>query len=322
MIVGVRLGIGVLLVGILLWLHGETGKVLEELRADGWLAVAAMSSNHLIAVALCGVAWFVPFADARRGTWKTFVLARWIRDAINQILPLVPLGGEVLGARVVINHGFSGPSVAALTIVDVTAEMLSQIVFSLIGVAFWLARHRADGLPHWVWIGLLLLLPMVGGLVLAQKLGLVRLLERIADKLMPEAWRRPEESRSIHDLLIAFYARSGRFFAAVVVHLAAWFAATLGVWMALRIIGHPLGWDEVVSLETVIYAVRAVAFLVPAALGVQEGAYLLAGAAFGLPPEAALALALIKRGREISLGLPALLTWQLLGRRTLRPSGS
>jgi len=33
---------------------------------------------------------------------------------------------------------------------------------------------------------------------------------------------------------------------------------------------------------------------------------------FGLPPEMALALSLLKRGRDLAIGIPALLAWQAL----------
>ncbi len=71
-------------------------------------------------------------------------------------------------------------------------------------------------------------------------------------------------------------------------------------------------------LESLILAVRASAFFVPGALGVQEGAFVLLGAVIGLSPEVALALSLIKRFRELVIGVPALLVWQFAeGRQML-----
>jgi hypothetical protein len=61
-----------------------------------------------------------------------------------------------------------------------------------------------------------------------------------------------------------------------------------------------------------LYAVRSIAFAVPNAVGVQEGAYILLGASFGLTPETALALSLLKRARDLTIGVPALVAWQLL----------
>jgi hypothetical protein len=45
---------------------------------------------------------------------------------------------------------------------------------------------------------------------------------------------------------------------------------------------------------------------------VQEGAYVLLGAGFGLTPEMSLALSLLKRARDLAIGLPAIAIWQAI----------
>ena len=48
----------------------------------------------------------------------------------------------------------------------------------------------------------------------------------------------------------------------------------------------------------------------------QEGAYVVACGAFGAPPAVALAASLLRRGRDIAIAVPALLSWQIVeGRR-------
>jgi uncharacterized membrane protein YbhN (UPF0104 family) len=91
------------------------------------------------------------------------------------------------------------------------------------------------------------------------------------------------------------------------------------VWLALHFLGQPVTWLEAVLLESLGQAVRSTAFAVPGALGVQEGGFLVLGRLLGLPPEVALAVSLVKRVRELLLGVPGLLAWQLAaGRRLLR----
>jgi hypothetical protein len=93
--------------------------------------------------------------------------------------------------------------------------------------------------------------------------------------------------------------------------LAAWIANSVQAWIALRFMGLDLGLGSVLAIESLVYAIRSVAFAVPNALGVQEGAYVMLGAAFGLTPETALALSLLKRARDLAIGVPALLVWQM-----------
>ena len=56
--------------------------------------------------------------------------------------------------------------------------------------------------------------------------------------------------------------------------------------------------------------VRALGFAIPGALGVQEGGYVLICSLFSVAPSEALALSLIRRVREIVLGVPGLVLWQ------------
>ena len=74
-------------------------------------------------------------------------------------------------------------------------------------------------------------------------------------------------------------------------------------------LGQPLSAIDAFILESLSSGVRAAAFMVPAALGIQEGGLILFAALFGLPAEIGLAISLSKRVRELLLGLPGLFFW-------------
>jgi uncharacterized membrane protein YbhN (UPF0104 family) len=59
-------------------------------------------------------------------------------------------------------------------------------------------------------------------------------------------------------------------------------------------------------------AVRGAAFVVPGALGAQEGGLIVLCAIFGIPPEVAIAMSLVKRIPDLVIGLPGLLAWQAI----------
>ncbi len=87
-------------------------------------------------------------------------------------------------------------------------------------------------------------------------------------------------------------------------------------------LGQPLGPTDSFILESLSSGVRAAAFMVPAALGVQEGGLVLFGALFGLSAEIGLAISLSKRVRELLLGLPGLFFWYWIeGHYLLRRNG-
>jgi len=62
---------------------------------------------------------------------------------------------------------------------------------------------------------------------------------------------------------------------------------------------------------------------VPGALGVQEAALILVCSPFGVPPETAVALSMVKRVRELGYGLTGLAAWQWSeGYRLIRATSS
>jgi putative membrane protein len=108
----------------------------------------------------------------------------------------------------------------------------------------------------------------------------------------------------------ALYRRPRAIAAGAAWHLASWIVGAGEVWLALYFLGHPIGIGQALLLESLGQAVRTAAFVVPGALGVQEGGYLVLGTVLGLTPETSLALALAKRVREVILGVPGLMVWQ------------
>src|SRR5262249_47407402 len=75
---------------------------------------------------------------------------------------------------------------------------------------------------------------------------------------------------------------------------------------------------DAILIEGLSGALRTAAFLLPAGLGVQEGALLVLCGWIGVPPAQALALALVKRARELAVGGAGLLVWLALERPALR----
>jgi uncharacterized membrane protein YbhN (UPF0104 family) len=102
--------------------------------------------------------------------------------------------------------------------------------------------------------------------------------------------------------------------------LASWFAHAVEVWLIFWFLGKPVSWSDAIILESLGAAVRSVAFAVPGAIGVQEGGLLAIGLVLGIGAEDALAMALVKRAREILVAGPGLLAWWgVEGRRFWNP---
>jgi glycosyltransferase 2 family protein len=285
------------------------GAVIRPLVAVGWTGFAAICAIHLVLLAVMGIAWSVLMPGTRH--WVA-IWGRLIRDSGSELLPLSQVGGYVLGACAVSLTGVAGTTATASTIVDVTLELFGQLAYTALGLfcLIHLEPDAAMGVP--VALGLIAAGVLAVGFLIVQRHGF-DLLDRFA-RMLGRGWadKTASGAAALHAVLTDIYRGRARVFSSFVLHLACWIASTLEAWVVLRFAGASLGFATVLVIESLLYAARSVAFAVPNAVGVQEGAYILLGASFGLTPEMALALSLLKRARDLIIGLPALAGWQLL----------
>jgi len=292
---------------------GAVGRAFFVVGGFGFVAIV---TYHLAGMALLGLCWHVLTPHA--APLRAFLWGRLIRDSGSEVLPLSQLGGFVMGARAAMLLGLPGAVAVASTIVDVTLEVLGQLGYAAIGLAL-LSRLRPDTpVVAWGAIGLVAGLAAIGGFIAVQRRSshtIEEALWRLARRWIVGA---PAAMRPVHDELTAIYRRGGAISVAGMLHLAAWLASSLEAWIALHLMGVDPGIAAVIAIESLLVAIRGIAFAVPNALGVQEGAYIMLFALFGLSPEVALAVSLLKRARDLAIGVPALFAWQLMeGRRML-----
>lgn len=285
------------------------GAVLGSLLAIGWKGFAAICLIHLTLIAVMGIAWrgLVPGAPI----WP-FLWGRLVRDAGSEVLPLSPVGGCVLGVRALSLAGISGSIAAASTIVDLTLEFFAKLAYTGLGLGLLVGLQPGSQIALPLTAGLAAAGVAAVGFVAAQHHGF-GLFDRLA-RTLGRGWaeRIAAGTAALHTALVRTYQRKAALWAGFSLHLACWIAGALEAWIALRLAGAPLSFKIVLVIESLLYAIRTFALAIPNAVGVQEAAYVLIGANFGLAPEMALALSLLKRARDLTIGLPALGVWQIV----------
>jgi putative membrane protein len=285
------------------------GAVVHALVTIGLSGFVIICAIHLVLIGVMGAAWRVLLPGAR---WWVPLWGRLMRDSGSEALPLSQVGGYVLGARAVALFGVSATDATATTIVDVTLEFIAQVAYTAIGLELLLQLQPDSTVAMPVAVGL-----GIATLVVIAFLGVQRraipIMDRIARRL-GHGWveRTAAGAAALDEALADTYGRRFRLAWSCFLHLACWVAGAAEAWIVLDLAGSPLPFSAVLVIESLLYATRSVAFLVPNAVGVQEGAYVLFGAAFGLSPETALALSLLKRARDLVIGLPAVGVWQIV----------
>lgn len=286
------------------------GGVLRALEAIGWRGFFVLCGYSLLPITLLGLAWFLLAPDQPPTRYGLFVWARMVRDAASEHLPFSQFGGFVIGARAAILHGISPTEAFATTVVDATAELIAQIGFIGLGLGVLALRLGGgsihSGLLGAGLIGLVLCAAGAVAFIALQRRG-AGLVEALTQRFLPGA---VAQAGAVTAALSVIYQRPLRLCAAIGVHFAAWIASATGAWLALRLSGVRLDLSDVLAIESLLCAVRSAAFVAPMAVGVQEAGYALVGPLFGLAPDMALALSLLKRARDLAIGLPTLLIWQ------------
>jgi putative membrane protein len=315
LIIGALLGLAV---ATILIVHFGWRQVIDAALAVGWQGLAALIGIYLVCLLLCAVAWRIVIFDAPRHAILICLWARWLRESIGNLIALLPTAGEIAGARELALFGVRPGMAGASSVVDLTLELLSQIVFTLFGVALLITWYRGLEIGPWLVTGIAASAFALAGFILAQRKGLFRFLERLPERLdLKWAWTVLPDAEGIHAGIQSIYQHRGRVLACGGVHLAAWVVGAGEAYVGLYFMGHAIAWPDALILESIAFALRTAAFVIPARLGIQEGGYILLGAMFGLSPEVALALSLLKRGREIVTGLPCLIIWQTVESRRL-----
>lgn len=300
-----------LLLGTAIVAYFGFGEVLRALGTIGWGGFAIILVYQLALYLLLGASWWA-IAPPPRDRLRAYVWGRLVRDSGSEVLPLSQIGGFVMGARAATLLGPSAAIATATTIVDVTVEVLAQLGYTVLGLALLVRVQPQATLIYPFAVGIGIGIVGIIGFILVQRRGgglVEKLSQRLATSWLPDATAR---AKPMLDAIDAVYARRGGLATGFVLHFAGWIASAAEAWIALHLMGVDLGIAAVLTIESLLYAIRSVAFAVPNAVGVQEGAYVMLGALFGLPPDTALALSLLKRGRDITIGVPVLLAWQAL----------
>ncbi len=242
----------------------------------------------------------------------------WIRESVNSLLPVARIGGEVVSFRLLNRWGVRPSTAAASLVVDMQLTLISQLVFTLVGIAFLLGHatpgERQLGI-NLMW-GLAVLAPLLAGFALVQHVSpfeKTRTLVQSPDKRANIGACRPLDTYRPIDQADMAQTQTGCGIALCVFsgNRCNAIATSFEIWLALYFLGTRISFTEAVVIESLIQALSSAAFFVPGALGVQEGGFVLIGSALGLDPSLSLALAGARRLRDLLVFVPGLFAWQI-----------
>ncbi|RJS93963.1 lysylphosphatidylglycerol synthase domain-containing protein [Salinisphaera sp. Q1T1-3] len=287
------------------------GALARAVAAVGW-GLVAVTAWHLVPLVIDSHAWRLLF-DRPRPPILHIVWARWIGESINGLLPVAQIGGDIAKARLLIKRGLAGAETGASVVVDTTLAAIGQMLFAIAGLLMLLALMSRPDLAWALGIGIAAMLAILATFYRLQRGGMFGVLAGFVHRV--GGGRAGLDfvggAKALDVAIAAIYARPGVVLRGLAWRLVGWFVGTGEVWLALYFLGHPVGVDDALMIEALGQAIRGAAFVIPGALGVQEGGFALLATLVGLDAETGVALSLVKRVRELSLGLPGLVAWQI-----------
>lgn len=233
-------------------------------------------------------------------TWKV----RMVGEVFNAVMPAAGMGGEPVKAALLKRHyGIGYREGAASIILGKSINMIGLVIF--LGVGFWLMLDSQQlPLAYKSVAGAGLAAFAAGTLmfVLVQRLKLTSLAGTWATRWSFAA-RLEDILHHIHDMderLVTFYTRhKGRLAGAVMLALLNWVIGVVEIYYTMIFLGTQMSWQDAWIIEAAVQLVRAGAFFIPAAIGAQEGVFLLIISAMTGSPTLGVSVAVVRRFREV-----------------------
>ena len=303
---------GLVLFGGLLFWQG-IGAVFHLLIESGWplLLLPVVWFPNLFPET---EAWRLVFPGEHKPAFKTAFAAIWMGRAVNVLLPVATIGGEVVKARLMILWGARGTDASASVLVDKTVQVLAVAAWALTGIGILAYLAIDNNLVRYALLGLCLLMIGVTGFLLAQRAGMFGMLSSLGARLIPhDSWEGiAANAREVDRLVVGIYRQRVRILQATLLKTLGLIIQTTEVWLACYLLGAPISLLEAMMLKSLTATLADIAFVVPNAYGIQEGSYMMVGALLGLGPDLSLAVSLAVRIREVIIDVPGLLAWQFI----------
>ena len=298
------LGGAALFVALLLAL--DVKAALALIWQAGPLGIAGLCLVFFVLFSLDALMWLALVPELPRSFrwYRRLVRVRLVGEAFNLVVPAGGFGGEPLKALLLKTHYGVGyrESSAGLVLARIQS-LIGQFLFVTLAL---LAMAAASDLPALyqasAWAGLAVLAGMTAGFIVTPKL---RLSSRLGRRFGATRWGRSLAQslaaiEAVEDKVNAFArAHRARYVLSIALATLRWTLGSAEMWLAMHLLGHPVGVAEAIVLEGLLQLARTVSFFIPANLGTQDGAIALAAAAITGVAAAGLGAALLRRVREV-----------------------
>ena len=293
---------------LLLW-QGVTD-VLKLLFSSGW-SLLWLPVVWLPCLVPLAHSWRLCFVTEPIPTLKQALLGIWMGRAVNTLLPVASIGGEIVKARYIALSGGDAKAATASVMVDKTIQAFAVVLWGFIGVGLLIYNATDNNLAMLTLAGFIILATLVTIFIYIQKAGIFGFMAKLGGSVIKsDSWEGfTQNAKNVDGYIKQIYQDRKRLYLATAIKTSGYILHTTEVWLACYLLGIPVTLVEAMMLKSLTSTISDVAFVIPNAYGIQEGAYIMVGNLLGINPEQALAISLAVRIREFLIDPVGLLLW-------------
>ena len=284
----------------------DISEVTAQVMRVGPLGLFVILSIHFVAFAFDSLAWQLTLVQAPlnlRWAYRVWKL-RMVSEVFNTVLPAAGMGGEPMKAELLKRrYGVGYREGLSSIILTKTTILLALVLFLAIGFLLMWLSDALDGVYE--------LAAGIGLGIFSLSIVLFFAVQRWRGASFAGAWlaryrfaRRLgtvlHHVRDMDERLVHFYTRhTGRFVAALFFAFLSWVLGVAEIYYATAFLGHPMSLADAWIIEAAAQLVSNGTFFIPASIGAQEGAFLVVFTSMAGSPSLGVAVAIIRRFREV-----------------------
>ncbi|MFY9286884.1 MAG: lysylphosphatidylglycerol synthase domain-containing protein, partial [Alphaproteobacteria bacterium] len=131
--------------GLIVW--SGIDQIFDALLKAGW-GILWTSLYHILSLIFCVIGWRLIIPGKQKPSHSFLLYILWLRSAVNGLMPVARIGGEVVAVRVMMKHGIKKTVAIASTVVELTLSVLAVFIFDVVGIGLFM-WHFADRNMGW-----------------------------------------------------------------------------------------------------------------------------------------------------------------------------
>ena len=277
---------------------------------------------HIPTLYFDSLTWFILLKKRYFSFLWSFIIT-WIAQTSGKFFPTGNVTGEFVRIYLGTKKGLSPHEASSTVFADLILATLSLFIIGLF--SFFLVIFKDSSLidssySHYIYLSLTLIF---FGCIFFYFFVRARLLRHFLKKYNSFFNIKLNKKKILFfiKLDVSLYYLTKRKVAvskALFFRLIGWLAGAFEIYVFLLIMDIPVSIIDVILIESFTGIIRAIAFFVPAGIGIQELAFVVIGNYVGLSPSVAFSVAIGRRVREFLVGIPAIVAWFIFFGKDLR----